>query len=303
VTYSIVARDSATGHLGVAVQSAWFAVGHIVPWVNAGVGVVATQASAEPSYGPRGLSLMRAGLSASTTLQVLLDLDAEREHRQVAMVDASGSLAVHTGARCIRHAEHATGDQVSCQGNILAVPGIPARMLAAYESTSGELVDRLVAALRAAQAAGGDARGQQSAALLVVSGEGRKDLFTDRLFDIRIDDHPTPVDEVVRVLDVQRAYRLLDLSEARVIEGDPTAAADLVRRAVDLMHTDANIVLFGAMTMLSAGRADEAGEIAELRHDIEARVDWQDLARRFSSASALPDSVDEHTFLALFDAG
>ncbi|HWQ29053.1 MAG TPA: DUF1028 domain-containing protein, partial [Dehalococcoidia bacterium] len=203
-TYSIVARDPATGALGVAVQSHYFSVGSIVSWAEAGVGAVATQSIANVDYGPRGLALMREGLSASQALSALLENDPGRDVRQVAMVDARGGVAAHTGTRCIPAAGHLSGDGFSVQANLMANDSVWPAMRDAFERSDGELADRLLAALEAAQNAGGDIRGQQSAALLVVSGERSHEPWRGRLFDLRVEDHPEPVAELKRLVRLRR---------------------------------------------------------------------------------------------------
>lgn len=295
MTYSIVARDDRDGSIGVAVQSAWFGVGHMAPWVNAGVGAVATQAMCDPTYGARGLALMRNGLSARRSLDALLELDDGRDSRQVAMVDSKGIVATFTGSACLDHAAHAVRGSVSCQGNILAIPGIPDRMLEAYEAEPGELVDKLLAGLWAAENAGGDARGAQSAALLVVSGDSKRDLFTDRLFDVRIDDHPTPVAELERVVRVQRAYRMLEVSGDLHMDERFEEAADYAMRAVELSVPDVNLITSVVPALLAAGRIDDARAVAALRSQIDA--DWEDLARRFTGEAAAMPGVDQQLFL------
>lgn len=204
MTYSIVARDPATGELGVAVQSHFFGVGAICPWVEPDVGAVATQSIAEPSYGPRGLELMRAGRSAAEALAVLVAEDDDREQRQVAFVDASGAIGVHTGERCIAEAGHATGAGWSVQANMMRDRGVPEAMAAAFSRAAGELSDRLLAALYAAEAAGGDIRGRQSACLLVASADAKP---WERAYDVRVDDHAEPLDELSRLVALHRAYR------------------------------------------------------------------------------------------------
>jgi len=205
-TYSIVARDPQTGQLGVAVQSHYFSVGSIVTWAEAGVGAVATQSFVRVDYGPEGLDLMREGKSATETLASLVEADKDKDVRQVAMVDAHGDVSAHTGALCIKGAGHIIGDQFSVQANLMTDETIWPAMDEAYRSAQGDLVDRLVAALQAAQDAGGDIRGQQSAALLVVSGERQEKPFYGRLFDLRVEDHPRPVDELKRLVQLRRAY-------------------------------------------------------------------------------------------------
>lgn len=206
MTYSIVARDPATGQLGVAVQSHFFGVGSVCPYAEAGVGAVCTQAFAEAGYGPRGLRALAEGRDARSTLDSLLAADPERELRQVALVDATGQVAVHTGARCIPSADHRTGAQVSVQGNMLASAHVVPAMLAAYEAGTGSLEDRLLAALHAADAAGGDARGRQSAALLVVSGQRGDQPWQEVIADVRTEDSADPVAELHRLVRMRRAF-------------------------------------------------------------------------------------------------
>ena len=209
-TYSIVARDPKTGELGVAVQSHWFAVGPLVPWAEAGVGAVATQSFVDASYGKLGLDLLRAGRSGPDTLKGLLAADENREVRQVAIVDASGKVAAHTGAKCIPMAGHRVGEGYSVQANLMLGEQVWPAMAKAFESTEGDLAARMLAALEAAQAAGGDIRGKQSAALIVVSGKPTGRSWQDRVFDLRVDDHPEPVAELRRLVVLQRAYNLMN---------------------------------------------------------------------------------------------
>ncbi|BDG62093.1 DUF1028 domain-containing protein [Caldinitratiruptor microaerophilus] len=202
-TFSIVARDPATGELGVAVQSRFLAVGAVVPWARAGVGAVATQARANVRFGPEGLGLLAQGLAAAEVLNRLIQADPERDHRQVAIVDARGTAAAWTGPGCLPWAGHHVGDSYACQGNILAGPDVVPAMARAFESAGGHLADRLLAALEAGQAAGGDSRGMQAAALLVVRENGGY-LGGDRLVDLRVDDHPQPIAELRRLLELSR---------------------------------------------------------------------------------------------------
>jgi len=205
-TFSIVACDLEAGEWGVAVESKFLAVGPVVPWAAANVGAIATQAFANTSYGPRGLELLRSGLSAEEVVKKLTEEDEEREHRQLGVVDARGRAAAFTGKECYEWAGHLVGDGYACQGNILASQRVVEAMAEAFEQTEGALADRLVEALRAGQAAGGDRRGQQSAALLVVKEKGGYGGFTDRLIDLRVDDHPQPIEELARLLRLQRLY-------------------------------------------------------------------------------------------------
>jgi uncharacterized Ntn-hydrolase superfamily protein len=205
-TFSIVALDRKNGDMGVAVQSKFIAVGSVVPWAKAGVGAVATQASANVGYGPRALRMLEEGLASSEVLERLLLEDEENQGRQVAIVDAKGTVAVHTGTGCMEWAGHVTGDGYSCQGNILAGRDVVESMARAYDRTAGDLIDRLLAALSAGQKAGGDRRGQQSAALLVVREKGGYEGFTDRYVDLRVDNSTHPIEELKRV------FRIYDMT-------------------------------------------------------------------------------------------
>jgi len=205
-TFSIVAYDPEAEEWGVTVQSKFLAVGPVVPWAQAKVGAIATQAYANTSYGPQGLELLRSGLSAQEALERLISEDEGREHRQVGIVDAEGRAAAFTGKECYAWAGHTVGEGYACQGNILAGEAVVASMAEAFLQTQGSLAERLIAALRAGQEAGGDRRGQQSAALLVVKEKGGYGGFTDHLIDLRVDDHPEPIEELARLLRLQQLY-------------------------------------------------------------------------------------------------
>jgi len=210
-TFSIAARDSLTGELGVAVQSRAFNVGKAVAWAEAGVGAIATQALTNESFGPNGLDLLRAGANAEEALTNLLGADSGRSHRQIGIVDANGGTAMWTGVECMAWAGGQTGDGFTCQGNILADETVVPAMADAFATTQGTLAERLIAALVAAQAAGGDRRGQQSAALLVVRESKSHPEYRHRFIDIRVDDHPAPIDELRRLYDMTL---VMDLAEA-----------------------------------------------------------------------------------------
>ena len=201
-TFSIVARDPINGDLGVIVQSKFPAVGSVVPWAKANIGAIATQAWANVGYGPNGLNLLENGHSASETLKTLLNEDERREHRQIGIVDAKGQAVAHTGKECMEWAGQIVGDGFACQGNILAGEDVVIEMAEAYEITEGDLIDKLFAGLIAGQSAGGDRRGMQSAAILVVREKGGYEGGNDRYVDVRVDDHPTPIDELVRIFNI-----------------------------------------------------------------------------------------------------
>lgn len=205
-TFSIVAVDPKAGELGVAVQSKFIAVGAVVPWAKAGLGAIATQSYANTSYGPRGLELLSHGLGPEEVLARLISADPERDLRQVGMVDAQGYAAAFTGEKCFPWAGHIVGEDFACQGNILAGKAVVEAMAEAFARSSGTFAERLLAALSAGQAAGGDRRGQQSAALLVVKEKGGYGRFNDRYIDLRVDDHPRPIEELRRIYELHQLY-------------------------------------------------------------------------------------------------
>jgi uncharacterized Ntn-hydrolase superfamily protein len=226
MTFSIVARDPQTGELGIAVQSKFLAVGAVVPWARAGVGAIATQSWANTSYGPRGLELLAQGLSAAETLAQLIAEDEERAQRQVGIVAVSGAPATYTGERCYPWAGGRVGEHYACQGNILVSEATVNAMAQTFEQTPGLLCDRLLAALAAGQAAGGDSRGQQSAALLVVREKGGYGGFNDRFIDLRVDDHPQPIEELARLLQLHKMY-LFPPDPADILTIDSSLASEL----------------------------------------------------------------------------
>jgi uncharacterized Ntn-hydrolase superfamily protein len=205
-TFSIVAFDPETDSLGVAVESKFLAVGAIVPWARAGVGAVATQALANYNYGSRGLELLREGRTAAQTVEALVSADEEREHRQLGVVDAGGRAATFTGGECFEWAGGVTGEHYAAQGNILVGPETVEAMAQTFEGNTGDLAGRLLAALDAGQAAGGDSRGKQSAGLLVVREGGGYGGDNDRLIDLRVDDHPDPIRELIRLRGLHALY-------------------------------------------------------------------------------------------------
>ena len=281
-TYSIVARDPATGCLGVAVQSHWFSVGGNVAWAEAGVGAIATQAWGEPSYGPLGLELMRAGKTPRQALDALLAADEQRELRQVAMVDASGAAAAHTGKRCLQAAGNITGDGFSVQANMMLSPTVPPAMAQAYGSSQGDLPERLLCALEAAQAAGGDIRGQQSACLKVVSGKRTGAPWTEVLFDLRVEDHPSPLVELRRLVQVQRGYTLMNQGDDFLAKGEIDRAMEAYAAAEALVPGNLEPAFWHAVALADLGRTEEA--LAIFARVVLAEPAWAELYGRLSAA-------------------
>jgi uncharacterized Ntn-hydrolase superfamily protein len=277
MTYSIVARDAETGDLGAAVQSHWFAAG-MVCWAEAGVGAVATQATVELSYGPLGLERMRAGDGAEEALSALLAADADAEHRQVAMVDREGRVATHTGARCIREAGHRRGEGFSVQANMMLRDTVWDAMHDAYLAAEGDLADRLLAALDAAEAERGDIRGRQAARILVVRAEPSGKPWEDTLVDLRLDDHPAPLPELRRLLELKRAYDRLDTAEKLELAGDLEGALREQQAALAAVPDNPEIAFWTAISLASRGRIEDArGTMAVAFH---AHPGWLELLRR-----------------------
>ena len=285
MTYSIVALDDRTGELGVAVQSRWPATGAVVPWAWPGVGAVATQSFVDVRYGPAGLELLAAGRTPEAALAELLAADADPGIRQVGIVDAAGRTAAHTGRDCVAAAGHLVGRGVSVQANMMERPTVWAAMLAAYEEAAGDLADRLMAALRAAEGEGGDVRGRQSAAILVVPGRADAHRW-DRRFDIRVDDDRAPLDELERVLTVARAYEALDQGFEAVAVGELTAALALIERAAALAPDDDQLRLFLAVAVFDSGDEDRGRSLYRAALAVEPRAGEH--LRRFAAAGQLP---------------
>jgi uncharacterized Ntn-hydrolase superfamily protein len=257
-TYSIVALDEETGELGVAVQSHWFSVGTIVPWAKAGVGAVATQSFVKVEYGPEGLALMEQELTAQEALDRLVAQDPGAAVRQVGMVDARGNTAVHTGRRCIQYAGHVTGKHYTAQANLMENATVPTAMAQAFERTEGDLAERLVAALEAAQAEGGDLRGKQSAALLVVTGKPTGIPWKDVVVDLRVDDHPEPLKQLRRLLRIHRAYQHANQGDVYLEHEDVDAALKEYSAAADYYPENPELPYWAAVALAGAGRLEEA---------------------------------------------
>jgi uncharacterized Ntn-hydrolase superfamily protein len=257
-TYSIVARDPETGEMGVAVQSHWFSVGSLVTWGEAGVGVVATQSLIDVSYGPLGLAMMKAGRSAPQALAALKVADPHPEIRQVAMIDAKGNVAAHTGEKCIPDAGHIAGENFSVQANLMLNRKVWPAMAEAYRNTQGDLADRMLAALEAAQSVGGDIRGQQSAAILIVKGESTGQPWADTVMELRIEDHPAPVQELKRLVRVHRAYQHMNRGDLAIEQGDVEAALREYSAAEALFPGNVEMKFWHAVSLVNAGRVEDS---------------------------------------------
>jgi uncharacterized Ntn-hydrolase superfamily protein len=286
LTYSIVARDPDTGELGVAVQSHWFSVGAIVPWGRPGVGAVATQANAEVSYGPRALELLATGAAPGAALARLVAEDRAASTRQVAVVGASGEVAVHTGERCVPFAGHVIGDGFACEANMMASEQVWSAMAETFVGSEGRLADRLLAALDAGESAGGDIRGRQSAALLVVPGEG--DPWAT-VVSLRVEDDPEPLRELRRLRVVHEAYSLASESERLAEEGRYDEAAERTMRAWELAPDNHELRFWAGLGMAQEGAFEEGVE--QVRAAIDAHPPWRELLERLphEMAPAAPE--------------
>lgn len=285
MTYSIVARDPVTGELGVAVQSHWFSVGSVVSWAETGIGAVATQSIAEKAYGPRLLERLGAGEAPRDALDALLADDPAARVRQVAAVDSQGRVAAHTGGGCIPDAGHVEGDAFSVQANMMASPKVWPAMEDAFTSAEGPLARRLLAALDAAEAAGGDVRGRQSAALKVVPAEG--DRWTT-LADLRVEDNPEPLEELRRLLDLNDAYALASEGDELMGKGKPDEAGERYRAAHELAPSNPEMIFWSGIALLQAGEV-EAG-LDRIRGLIDERPGWAELIKRVPPEIA-PDAA------------
>jgi uncharacterized Ntn-hydrolase superfamily protein len=315
-TYSIVARDPQTGQMGVAVQSHWFSVGQIVPWAEAGVGVVATQSFVDPSYGQLGLDLLRAGKSAPDALRGLLASDAACDVRQVAFLDATGSVATFTGARDIAAAggiaggtatpsemkcgAFITGSDFAVQANLMANDRVWPAMAKAYRETKGDLAERMLAALDAAQAAGGDIRGKQSAALIVVAAKSTGKRWRDEAFNLRVDDAVDPLAELRRLVALQRAYNHMNAGDLAVEHNDHETALREYAAAERIAATTSGIaksrhaemIYWHAVALVNMKRVDEALPLFARAFAMEPS--WRELTPRLVKAGLLPaDAVSK----------
>jgi uncharacterized Ntn-hydrolase superfamily protein len=286
-TYSIVAYDEETGELGVAVQSHWFSVGFLVPWAKAGVGAVATQSFVKVDYGPEGLKLMEEGMSAEDALKKLISEDENEAVRQVAMIDIKGSVATHTGAKCIYAAGHRIGKNYSVQANLMENESVWDAMSNAFENTGGDLADRMMAALDAAEGEGGDIRGKQSAAMLIVTGEPTGVPWKDVVMDIRVDDHPQPLIQLKRLIRVNRAYQHANKGDHYLELDEVEKALAEYEMAAHYYPENPELPYWSAITLVSNGQLDQALPI--FRDVFNRAPQLRKLTPRLVDSGLLPD--------------
>jgi len=280
VTASIVARDPGTGALGVGVFTAWPAVGSVVPFAEPGVGAVATQSFIEVAFGPRGLELLREGASPDDAVERLIGADEKPAVRQLGVLGANGETAGHTGDACVPYAGEATGADCRCQANMMASEGVPEAMAEGFEAAEGELAVRLLASLEAGEAAGGDARGRMSAAILVVPAEGEP---WRRSIDVRVDYHESPLPELSRALRLYRAYDLVDQADERVEAGDAEGAKRAGLEALGLAEEDPQVLLWVGL----GAAADELEVGVDLvRRGLELQPTLADVLSRLTDETA-----------------
>lgn len=285
-TYSIVARDPETGEMGVAVQSHWFSVGSVVSWAEAGVGAIATQSFVNKSFGIRGLDFLKKGFTAQQSMDSLLATDEGREVRQVAIIDHLGNVAVHTGKNCIQYASHKTGLQYSVQANMMLGDKVPSAMATAFEKSIGKpLAERLLLSLEAAQTAGGDIRGKQSAAILVVPARSEGKPWDERITDLRVDDHKEPLRELRRLYRVSVAYEHMNRGDLAVEKNDMAAAMNEYNAAMKMFPDNLEMQYWTAITLANNKQTDKA--LAMLKKIFTRDSNWKELTRRLPAVNLL----------------
>ena len=289
MTYSIVARDQKTGEFGVAVQSHYFQVGPVVPWALAGVGAVATQSQVNISYGPLGLDLMQAGCTAEQALKALTAGDPQADVRQCAIVDNAGNVAAHTGAKCIPAAGHTLGDGFSCQANLMEKDTVWNAMAEAFTKTDAPLAERMMAALEAAEAEGGDIRGKQSAAMVVVAATGTGRPWTDRIIDLRVEDSAEPLPELRRLLRIKRAYMTAGAADALEESGDTAGAIAKLHEALAIAPEMTELRVMTGVTMAAAGDLD--GGCALIAEAVRKNPRWVETLHRFAAVDLVKPEV------------
>jgi uncharacterized Ntn-hydrolase superfamily protein len=289
-TYSIVARDAETGEMGVAVQSHWFSVGSMVSWAEPGVGAVATQSFIDPNYGPLGLQLMRAGKTAAEAQAALLAIDEHANVRQLGMIDANGVVANHTGDSAIADHCDIAGDNYSVQANMMWKPTVCEAMAAAFEAADGDLAERMMVALEAAQGEGGDIRGKQSAAMLVVNNDRSLPPWGGRVIDLRVEDHAEPLVELRRLVTMNKAYNLMNAGDEYMMRGDIDSAVDAYGGAEKMVPDSHEMIFWHAATLADAGKIDEAMPLFAKAFAMWPR--WREIIPRLPASGLLPDDPE-----------
>jgi uncharacterized Ntn-hydrolase superfamily protein len=277
-TFSIVARDTVTGEMGVAVQSHWFSVGSTVTWGQAGVGVVATQSFVNPSFGPRGLSLLENGLTPKMAVEALLEIDEGREVRQLAILDIHGNVEAYTGKNCIEAAGHIVGDNFSVQANLMDKNTVWPAMAEAFKKSTGTLAERMLVAMEAAQNEGGDIRGKQSAAILVVKAKSTGNSWEDKTVDLRVEDSENPLKEMRRLLTIHTAYDFMNKGDLAVEVGDNTLAKVHYMKAQQLNPDNLEMKYWYAVTLANNGELNEAKAI--FKNIFKQNSKWKELTPR-----------------------
>jgi len=286
MTYSIVAHDPSSGQLGIAIQSRYFGAGRHVPWIESGVGVIASQAFANPVHGHEGLRLLRSGQGPDEVVTTLMRGDPGQTQRQVAIMDAQGRVAVHTGSGCVAAAGHVIGTNCCAQANMMAKDTVWSAMVRAFENAAGEIADRLVAALDAAEGEGGDIRGKQAAALIVVSGKPSGIPRLDHQVDLRVDDHPDPVGEIRRLLRYARAHHRANQALMKASASDFAGALEDLDACCAAFPDDPEFLGRRALMLLPLGRVDEAR--ATLGRAKAIHAGGNELLLRFADAGVIP---------------
>lgn len=284
-TFSIVAYDEEAGQIGVAVQSHWFSVGSIVSWAEAGVGAVATQSLVNVSFGQRALDLLKQGKSVEKDLEILLKDDDGRDFRQVSIIDAKGNVATHTGKKCIEDARHIIGKNYSVQANMMLTDEVVPAMSKAFENSSGSLAERMLTAMKAGQNAGGDIRGQQSAAILVVKKESSGKVWEDRLIDIRVEDHPQAVNEIERILKVYRAYEHMNNGDLAIEQKDEVTALKEYGSAQKMFPENLEMKYWTAVSLANINNIKDA--LPLFKEVFEKDKNWIELTRRITTNGLL----------------
>ena len=290
-TYSIVARDPETGEMGVAVQSHWFSVGSIVSWGEAGVGVVATQSFVNPAFGPDGLELLKSGMTAEQVVDKLIAEDEGRDVRQLAIIDVNGKVKSYTGKNCIPGAGNIVGENYSVQANLMLNDKVPGAMSKAFEESKGPLAERLMAALFAAEKVGGDIRGKQSAAILVVKGRSTGKVWEDRLIDLRVEDDPYPLDKLDRLLKIHRAYGHMNAGDLAVEHGDMELAMKEYSAAEKMFPDNEEMKYWHAVTMATNGNVE--GSLPLFKAVFEKNENWKILTPRLVPIGLLNVSKEQ----------